>query len=220
MKVCLIFRGENIRNKWGSVNALNNINNWNRTIFDDLKMKHIDYDIYFFTYHTEILEDLEKILNVKKIFKEGFNSQNECMDFISNFMIENKNLYDRFVILRFDFLYRLKITEWNNWNSNGIILVNKDVNWPTKKLYADIIFIIDKQMIETFQKVLKSNNRIAGHTVGKNLFENNINFYIMYEDFYHMDNHPLHALALKENINCDLDKDFVATKVLDLSPWN
>jgi hypothetical protein len=73
---------------------------------------------------------------VKAVARKNFNNVNKYIQL-------NTDNYTRFVILRFDIIYNINITQWNQWNSNGIILPSKDITWNNTFLYNDIVFIID-----------------------------------------------------------------------------
>jgi len=212
MKILYIFRGENLRTKRGIQSALDCIKNWKETLFD----VSYEYDIAFVTFPSEILEELEMKLNPKYVILPKTISQEHTIDRVIDLM--STTLYDRYVILRFDFLYKIKIEQWPHWNSNGIILVNKDVHWPKQKLYADIVFIVDRDYIESFKHAKETNPKAALHHIGKYL-ENNKHFYLMYKDYYHMDNHPLHSV-LNLGPYPDLNHYNQGEKILDLSVWN
>jgi hypothetical protein len=136
------------------------------------------------------------------------------------FMDNNKNIYDRFIILRCDFRYNIRITEWPKWNESGIILVNKDVHWPTKKFYADVLFIVDTNSIDSFKLAFyNSLNEPGIHGLGKYLYNNSIPFHLMYEEYYHMNHHPIHSLAsLDDEPNLEFKQELNPLK--DISIWN
>jgi hypothetical protein len=194
MKTLIIFRGKNIRYEpyWSSINL---IKNWNKTIFADLKKNNINYDIALVTYESEILDDLKNILNAKYIITEGFHTQIENFNVLSNLMLETHKEYDRFVICRFDYRYRYKITKWPSWNENGIIITSRD---PSVNFYSDILFICDSNSIEDWMNATKSIT-MWPHQLGQYLFVNQIPFHLMYNDAaYGRDLHPLYS-AIEED---------------------
>jgi len=128
-------------------------------------------------------------------------------------MKNNENNYDRFVILRCDFTYRIPIILWPKWNNTGIIVVNRDVHWPSKKLYADVLFICDSSSIYNFENaVLSIKDHKTLHELPKYLYDNNIQFTLMYDEYYHMNAHPLHILETTHNND--------PTHITDISQWN
>jgi hypothetical protein len=117
-------------------------------------------------------------------------------------------------------MYKLRITQWPKWSNSGIILVNRDVHYPKQKLFADIVFIIDRSMIDSILKIQESifyHGTI--HRFGTALESNNIPFHLMYNDYYHMLGHPLHTIAsIQEEPYLEKYEDGV--KVTDISRWN
>lgn len=215
MRILYIFRGENLRNKRGRQSALDCLKNWNETLF----LSNIEFDIALVTFPSEILDDLKLKLNPKYLIITENVSQEYTMTKVINMMKEKKDIeYDRYVILRFDFLYKIKIDRWSNWDSNGIILVNRDVHWPKLKYYADIVFIVDKDYIDLFEEAFNNHPRYALHHIGGNL-EYKQNVFLMYEGYYYMHDHPLHAL-LNLSPYPDLENYNPGTRLYDISPWN
>jgi hypothetical protein len=216
MRACVVFRGENFRTHRGRTSALDHIANWKKTIFDV-----IDCDVVFITYPSNILDELVEKLSPVYVCVEGYNSQETNASAAIDWMSQNKNNYDRFVLLRFDIMYHKKITDWPYWNNKGIILVNKDVHYPTARLYADIVFVIDKEWVDQFKDafVARGKQKCCLHHIGKYLEEMDVPFLLMYQDYYHMTNHPLHSLCPTEP-EPDPDQDYLGEKVLDVSQWN
>ena len=76
------------------------------------------------------------------------------MKFMDNRFIISKQLlncifkYDRFIIIRFDIIYRIKITEWPKWNEKGLFIVNREKHWLDERLCSDFVFIDDKKSVE------------------------------------------------------------------------
>jgi hypothetical protein len=117
-------------------------------------------------------------------------------------------------------MYKLKITSWPCWNDNGITLVNKDVHYPTRKLYSDMLFIIDTNM----SNVVTNLNGIfyvdTIHRFGTALEENSIKLNLMYQSYYHLIYHPLFILASVQNEPDLTNYINDAEEVLDVSRWN
>jgi hypothetical protein len=221
MKVCIIFRGDNVRDSptRGFMNACNNIDNWKTTLFDNLIENNHSVDITFITYQSQYLENLCNIIKPKNVLIVEKTTQEDNFLKVLDFMKSNKELYDRFVILRFDFLYRKKILDWPKWNEKGIILVNRDVHWPTQKLYADVVFICDTSEISTLYEAFEQPNKVCLHHIGKNLYINNKPFHLMYEKYFGIWDHPLHAVTPMENSTIDLNIEY-GKEITDLSMWN
>jgi hypothetical protein len=224
MKISIIFRGENVRKCHRDttrkyIDILMCWNNIQKTIIDDLTKNGHNCEITFITYSSEIIDDIKKIINPKNIYLYEPETQIKNFEQVLQFMDNNKNIYDRFIILRCDFKYRLCITEWPKWNERGIILVNKDVHWPKMKLYADILFIVDTDSIYNFKLAFYSDIFCDTiHGLGRYLY-NNISFHLMYEDYYHMDDHPIHSLASLED-EPDLEHIKKINPIKDVSMWN
>lgn len=180
MRTCVIFRGENYRTKRGITSALECVDNWKEAILDV-----IECDVVFFTYPSVILEELIQQLSPVHVCTNGYGCQETNVLTSINWMIENKNNYDRFVLLRFDFMYRLRINEWPHWDKNGIILTSKDVSYPTLRFYHDMVFVIDAQWVDHFKNAFIAENKLRSclHHIGRYLEEMpSVPFYVMYPD--------------------------------------
>jgi hypothetical protein len=227
MKVCVIFRGDHVREATHVRKYIDILMCWDnlkKTIYDDLTTNGHECDIVFITYCSKIVEDIKNIIAPTHIeIKERIN-QSENFKNVLSFMNKYKNTYDRFVILRCDFMYRINITTWPKWDKNGIILVNKDVHWPTYRFYADVMFIVDSTSVDTFTNAYYYSIKISYtiHGLGCFLYNNSIPFHLMYEDYYHMDKypfHPLHVLGSMEDIP-DLANPLSIEPIKDVSYWN
>ena len=204
MKVLFIFRGENQRRRNGPgqtgydgiINATDCVANWKATLFDDLRSNNIDYDVAFITYPSPILGELVEKVRPIKVITNGPVQQIGHLTTACQIAEQEKQHYDRVVILRFDFQYRLPITKWPKWDSKGIILANKDVYWNQNKCYHDIVFITDTSCLEVFIEAVK-NSMVDGmyrNKIGQYMYHHKVPFNLMYEDGYHMIGHPLYAL--------------------------
>jgi hypothetical protein len=208
-KVLVIFRGLNVRyrkpehagmgtpyfNSNGEqhyINPLLGVDNWQAAIFDDLKANSIEYDVAFVTYPSDVLADLTEKIQPKYVTTEGYGNQLDNMREVANLMERVADQYDRFIIIRFDFEYRMRITKWPKWNSQGITLVNRDVSWDSTKLYADILFVVDKTHLSAWRSAINYMHSYP-HDIGKYLYENQIELNLMYDDYYNMVDHPLHS---------------------------
>lgn len=214
MHYCVVFRGDNYRDKHGISSALDCIGNWKESI-----LNHIECDIVFITYKSPILDELVEIMKPIHIETSGYNCQLTNAFAAVRWMTQHKDNYDRFLLLRFDMMYRIKVTEWPKWDKKGIILVNKDINYPSCKYYADMVFIIDKGWIGRFSKALHSKNPMCLHHIGRDLENMKIPFHLMYKDYYHDKSHPLNAwnpVNKKPDLN---NNDFTPTKVLTTNKW-
>lgn len=214
--ICVIFRGEHIRQK---VNIDLNIQNWQRTIFDSLKQNNYTYDLVFITYESPVLNDLKLKLNPKEILTYTLQNNNIGQVYIfnkvNNYISDNINNYDRFVILRFDIVYNISICNWYNWDKSGIILPSKDATWCNTKLYNDIIFIIDSDMYNIFNNACKymlnindvpkelryCHHDAMPHHIGQYLYLNNNNIILIYDEILDGLNHPLYKFSRNTNMN-------------------
>ena len=224
MRVCIIFRGDNVRETYNDRNYINILMSWeniNLAIIKDLINNGHSCDIAFITYYSAIIEEIKNKFKPKyMILNERFN---QILNFknILSFMHEHKNEYDRFIILRCDLRYRLRITKWPKWQEKGIILENRDVHWPKSKLCADLIFIVDVPELELFSDAIENNSNSNDlHEVSQYLYNHSFPFHFMYDGYYHMDNHPLHTLASIEQENPDLDNPLQIESITDISQWN
>jgi len=210
MKICLVFRGENERNYRGYTCSLDNIDNWRKYIFDDLNKN--SYDIVFITYKTTILNDLIKKINPIITITSDYENSSQVSNFklVNDFINRERENYDRFIILRFDVIYKIKISEWNIWNKFGIIFPNKDTSWNTTKFYNDLIIILDKKSIDIFNDAVDymininntpiekriSHHQAMPHHLGQYLYINNLEFYEMFYEIYDgVKNHPLYNVC-------------------------
>jgi hypothetical protein len=226
MRVCLIFRGENVREKHPNdtnrkyIDILMCWNNIQKTMIDDLRNQGHYCDIAFVTYPTVIIEEIQtKISPNYLLLHEQINQSTNFKDVVS-FMRDHQQEYDRFVILRCDFRYRIPITKWPKWQENGIFLANKDVHWPTVKLYSDILFMVDSPELGVFSTAFEGSRGATIHGLGQYLYNHHHPFHLLYEDYYHMDKHPLHAFASIEQEEPDLDNPLVFEPIPDVSQWN
>lgn len=216
MRTCIVFRGENFRTKHGRSSALDNIANWKETLFNVLG----PHDVVFITYPSPILSKLVKTLTPVHVSTNGYDSQQTNALHAMNWMCQNKGKYDRFLLLRFDVVYRISATHWNHWHDRGITLVNKDAHYPTLHLYADIVFVVDSPWIGHFRRAFLSPQKICLHHIGKYIEKmRHVPLHLMYDDYYHVTQHPLHVLVGEEpypNVN----DNYQGVKLLDISPWN
>jgi len=197
MKVAYIFRGDHVRDTTLDrkyIDALMCYNNWKKTLFDVIP----ENDIIFITYDSPLNEQIKKLFKPKEFITLPVRNQVNNFKRVLQFCDESE--YDRYVILRCDFMYRYKITEWPKWNERGIFIINKDINWPNLKFYSDTLFIIDKEYVKTILNLGEAIYEHAGtiHTLGRELYNKNISFHLMYEEYYHMAIHPIQVLASME----------------------
>lgn len=194
MKICFIFRGENMRTKRNIMVSTHNVENWKDTLFNPCDDHTVD--IAFITYDSSIVETLTYMMNPKYVVVNPKISQNENMKDVAAFMKEKQDDYDRFIVVRFDMVYKLKITDWPNWDKHGILITNRDVHWVREQLYADGVFIVDSPMVDQFQDAIRAiPTEQLPHYVGKYLYANMVPFHLMYTEFYHMESHPIHEFA-------------------------
>jgi hypothetical protein len=225
MKVCIIFRGDNVRESHTDVNRryidiLMCWDNLKKTLVDDLINNGHECEIVFITYPSEIIEKIKEVINPKYIEIHNKEYQKKNFEDVVTYMNNHKNEYDRFVILRCDFRYRFGITKWPKWNETGLFLVNKDVHWPSRYLYSDILFIVDSNSLNLFSSAFSYTKYCDTlHDMVTYLYVNKDPFHLMYDEYYHMDKHPLHSLASLEP-EVDLDNPLVFEPINDISQWN
>jgi hypothetical protein len=225
MRVAFIFRGDNVREEYADksrkyIDAIQCYNNWKLTLFDDIIASGGSYDTIFITYDSPKINDIKTVFNPAHIEIMPYRDQPDNFKNVLRFISNNKDNYDRFVVLRCDIMYKLRISQWPKWTSSGITLVNKDIHYPKQKLFADIVFIIDTDMIDSVLKIQGSIFHYGTiHKFGTALEANNIYFNLMYEDYYHMLGHPLHTIASIQP-EPDLENYEEGDKVMDVSQWN
>jgi len=224
MKVCVIFRGENerhtipyeidLRRKY--INAIMCWNNWKEKIYDDLINNDNECDIAFITYQSQIIDEIKTVINPKYLILKNQTNQITNFNDVLQFMKEHTE-YDRFVILRCDFRYRINITNWPKWKENGIFILNRDVHWSTTRFCGDCMFMVDSNSIDIFSTAFYSYIHCDSmHAITVYLFNNNIPFHLMYNEYYHMGDHPLASMASLED-EIDMYKDKGDQRVLI---WN
>jgi hypothetical protein len=194
--------------------------NLKKTLVDDLIENGHECEIVFISYPSEIIEKIKEIINPKEIILTTKETQCKNMNDVITYMNMNGNIYDRFVILRCDFMYRFGITKWPKWNENGIFIINRDVHWPTQLLYSDVLFIVDKNKILEFNFAFnKRRCNLDLHDLPLHLYINNIPFHLIYDTYHHMASHPLYAIASLEPV-VDLENPIVFEPIKDISQWN
>ena len=211
MKICILFRGEIERNCHGISNPCIHYTNWQKNIFTDLSNSGYNFDIIFITYPCNSIDILKDKLHPKEIILLPFENSSQINTFskTNDYIQTHQSEYDRFIILRFDIIYKLNITQWNHWNSTNIILPNKDITWNETKFYNDILFIIDTPKVEDFDKAVQymlsiNNTPIQKrfcyhmgmpHHIGQYLYIHRIPFELMYDTILEgTKNHPLYIL--------------------------
>lgn len=175
------------------MNSCYNIENWSKTLFEDTLAAGHTYDIVFNTYTSNCLEMLTSLLLPKYVEVHPSISQTANCKNVAKWLREHADEYDRFIIIRFDILYRIPITQWPQWNSTGIILVSRDKHWYDERICADFIFIADKEYVQDLAKGLEYTRRQA-HQVSQYLYRNDIPFHLMYTSYYGLQNHPLYMV--------------------------
>jgi len=196
MRVCIVFRGENERNVKDRpvVSSLKEkVENWNRALFEPLKEKNIEFNVIFFTYPSDILKELQSLVDPLLCITSEKISQHKNMVDLSYFLETESEDYDRFIICRFDIGYRTCIDEWNVWDKKGVFVMNRDVNWNKLSYTNDVLFIVDKESIRDFLFVTKENlySEVCLHEVGANFLKRSKNLHFILEGFYHIWNHPI-----------------------------
>jgi hypothetical protein len=212
MKICIIFRGENVR---PNVHLDKNVENWKTTIFNNIINNNYDPYITFITYDSNMLDYLKKEINPNEVilypYRNNDDGQSQIYNFekVNDYIQINKNKFDRFVILRFDIIYNINITRWNCWTETGIILPSKDITWNSTLLYNDLVFIIDKDY-DIFNEAVKymmnlnnipkhmrySHHDSTPHNIGQYLFLKSYNIILMYnETLDGIYNHPLYKFS-------------------------
>lgn len=200
MKLLLAFKGENSRYRRGPgqegydgpIHATECVPNWNATLFDDLRSAKLDFDVAFITYESPILAELVDAVRPVAVVTSGPPRQAGHLMTIAGMM----DGYDRVVIMRFDFQYRIPITKWPKWQRNGALLSSRDVGWERNKCYHDVVFVVDECSFGDFNGAIdhaivdgEYHNRI-----GSWFYHSGLPYEVMYQHGYHMINHPLYAL--------------------------
>ena len=175
------------------MNSCYNIENWSKTLFNDVLAAGHIYDIVFHTYESNCLEMLTSLLLPKYVELHLSISQTANCKNVAKWLREHADEYDRVVIIRFDILYRIPITQWPQWNSKGILLVNRDKHWYDERICSDFIFIADKEYVQDLAKGLEYTRRQA-HQVSQYFYRNDIPFQLMYTSYYGLQNHPLYMV--------------------------
>jgi hypothetical protein len=201
-KICIIFRGLNWRERpEGLVDPMPFVGNWQQYIFNDLDKQGISYDTVFITYPSKVLDDLCYLLEPKIVITEGYNSQMSNLRFVADWMMEHQQLYRKFIILRFDFWYKIPITQWPRFEEDGFIVINKDVSWENTFYISDFLFQIGSESVPTFRHVVYKPIWIP-HEIGACLKLENIPYKLMYDDyFFYSKDHPMYSYFLDPRPN-------------------
>lgn len=200
MKILLAFKGENSRHRRGPgqagydglIQATECLANWDATLFGDLRASGIEHDVAFVTYESPILADLVTRVKPKFVVTDGPPMQAGHLMTIAGMMDD----YDRVVVMRFDFQYRIPITKWPKWGGSGMLLASRDVGWDMNKCYHDVVFVVDKGSFGDFNSAI-DNAIVDGeyhNMIGSWFYHNKRPHRLMYQHGYHMLNHPLYAL--------------------------
>jgi len=223
MHVAFIFRGDISRHQSGprnQIDALMCYNNWKSALFDDIVSAGSTYEIIFITYDSPILNEAKLNFNPTYCEIQPERSQTANFQRVLNYVNLNKNNFDRFVILRFDIMYKIRLTSWPKWTEKGIFLFNKDVHYNTRKLYSDIIFIFDSNTTDTVCQLKGIYYNSTIHNFGRALEENGVSFHLLYDSYYHILSNPLFVIGSiqKEPDLNNYIRDY--EEILDVSPWN
>ncbi len=225
MRILVIFRGHNVRYATYERTYVDILKCWLNlkiSVIEDLRNNLHTVDTAFLTYNSDIIDSIKQIIQPTYIELFPCISQKENFREVLKFIKMNEHTYDRFIVLRCDMVYKNYITKWPKWDHKGIILIGKDVHWPTKKLYNDIVFIIDNSAIDILlslgDSIYYGENM---HALGRALETNNIDFEIMYDGYYHTTDHPIIGIASINEIPI-FDKPYVdnAKSLDDISKWN
>ena len=157
MKILLVFRGENKKISGGKFCDVRKcIPNNKVRIIDSLRnMGHI-VDIMFVTYYSEYLQDFVEAYNPQKVFTMNYENSSQILNF--KFLLENIESYaceyDRILVLRFDYLFKKNIEDWNEWQKEGMMFPWKDVNeelYNQRKYTMDGFFCLDSKWFKEFK---------------------------------------------------------------------
>ena len=223
MHVAFIFRGDISRDQSGPrnyIDALICYNNWKSALFDDIILAGDTYEIIFITYDSPILNDAK--LKFNPTYCEILPERCQITNFqrVLNYVNLNKNRFDRFVILRFDMMYKIRITSWPKWAEKGIFLFNKDVTYKTRKLYSDIIFIFDSNTADTVCHLKEIYHGPTLHSFGTALEKKEVSFHLLYDTYHHILSNPLFVIGSMQK-EPDLNnyiRDY--EDITDVSRWN
>lgn len=184
--------------------SLFNLENWQKYLFQPLVSSGHTFDVVLATYETQIVELLAQMLHAKETLLKPQVSQVENMKTVVNYMKDHKDEYDRFIILRFDILYKIMIDKWPTWNEFGLHLVNRDKHWVREHLYEDFVFLVDSPWVDLFHTAVHQlgPGRLP-HDCGRYFYENDIPILLMYESFHPNHANPLHAFARDQIVDPD-----------------
>ena len=189
MKISIIFRGDNLRYQDGiALNSCLNVSNWKKTIFDDLREAGHNIDIVFITYPSAILDELTTLIAPSSVILIPNISQSYNFNQVGKYITDNSDNYDRFIILRFDLIYKMRITNWNKWYKDDLVLClcpDQDNNY--RGWVNDFMFIVDKNRIYHFTKGIEFMSNYNGnyklpHFIGEYFLNNNLEIDKIYND--------------------------------------
>jgi hypothetical protein len=194
MKVLIVFRGENKRfsgERFHDVRMC--IPNNKVRLIDSLRNKGYTVDTMLVTYASEYLNDFVESYKPKKVFIMDYENSSQHLNF--KYLLESiepyVNEYDRILVLRFDFLFKKNIEDWNEWQKEGIMFPWKDVSeeiYNQRKYTMDGFFCLDPKWFSEFKQIYDSTymgwlgvtNGL--HFLTTELEKTNIPFYFMEGD--------------------------------------
>jgi hypothetical protein len=196
MKILLIFRGENKRFSGESFHDVRMCIPNNRVrIIDSLRKMGYIVDIIFVTYSSEYLQTFVEEYNPNKVFCMDYESSSQHINF--KYVLEciepYASEYDRILVLRFDYLFKKNIEEWNEWQKEGIMFPWKDVSeelYIQRKYTMDGFFCLEPKYFIEFKQMYDSTYKswlgITGglHFLTTELEKTDIPFYFMEKDCY------------------------------------
>lgn len=226
MKYLFIYRGDNMRPEQPGRTYIDLLMNWDnhqKVFYEDCIKNGHTYDIAFVTYNTSVLKDIIDKVNPKILMLNPKINQIENFKDVIELMLEKQNKYDRFVVIRSDFSYKLPLSKWPKIEQRGIFFINKDAHWINHHFYSEILFIFDNLFIDIvdtcFKKMAKTGLFTGGlHGFCKAVYENH-DIICICDEYYHILDHPIHQFSSIEGI-ANLVDPLPAKPIEDVSIYN
>lgn len=226
MKYLFIYRDDNMipeENGRTYMDLLLNWENHTKVFYEDTISQGHSFDIALVTYHSPILKKIIDIIKPKILILNNKINQIENFKNVIELMKEKQEKYDRFIITKCDFSYKLPLSKWPKIEKRGIFFINKDAHWLSHHFYSDSIFIFDNlfiDIVDVYFKKMINTQRFSGslHGFTKAVYENH-DIICICDDYYHILEHPICQLSSIEGV-ADINNPLPANSIENVKQYN